>query len=187
MADKPPGELMREHDKLADKEEQYRREKYDTLQEISAALEDAVESVIADTPPAAEVHKVNDTGETHSIRLRLDRAEILKQVSEQLPAEFTVQHIQDDGTISVRWVEEPIGEQEHLSTALRGIIAEETPNDEFEPIELEWEDVVSQAESLGFDREAIERRLHEMDDFDVIDVTEDDEVHVTPGSVFQEF
>jgi hypothetical protein len=185
MTDKPPSELMREHDELADKEEQHRREKLTRRQQIGDALETVVESVVADNPPAAEVYDVNETGETHSMRLRLDRAEILKELSEQLPEEFSVQHIRDDGTISVRWVEQPIGEQEHLSAAIRGIIAAETPNDEFKPIKLEWDEVVSRAESLGFDTETVERRLHEMDDFDVINVFEQDGTKVSKGELFQ--
>jgi hypothetical protein len=187
MSDKSAGDLMREHDELADKEEQFRREKTGRLEEIQKEIEESVESVLADTPPKAEVFDVNSTGETHSVRLRFDTAELLDQLSKDLPDEFAIDDISEDGSISVRWREEPIGEDEHLSAALRGIISDGTPNEETEPVELEWKDVVSRAEKLGYEREDIERELHRMDDLDVIGVLEEDGAKVWKGDNFNRF
>ncbi len=184
MGDNSPGDLMRQHDELADKEERYRREKIERLDRIQEELQESIESALVEYPPKPEVFDVNNTGETHSIRLRFDTAELLNQLSEELPDEFKIYEISEDGSISVRWIEEPTGEDEHLSAALRGIISEGTPNEDTEPIELEWQDVVSRAEKLGYDREDIERKLHRMDDLDVIGVLEEDGAKVWRGDNF---
>ncbi len=186
MSEKSPADLIREHDELADKEARFAREKHERLHKVQEKLEESVESVLADYPPKAEAFDVNSTGETHSIRLRFDTGELLNQLSRNLPDEFTVREISEDGSISVRWIEDSIGEEKHLSAALRGIIADDTPNEELEPVDLEWQDVVSRAEKLGYDREDIERKLHEMDDLDVIGVGEED-AKVWEGENFNVF
>lgn len=188
MSDSNPGDLMREYDELADMEEQYNRRKHQKLREIAEALEDAVESAVSTIPPKAEVYDISSLGETHSIRLRLDKSELLKQICDELPDEFAVGRIGDDGTISAKWVENPTAESRTINTILRGIVAEKTPGGEYEPINLLWIEVIECAESLGFDSDTVERRLHELDDLNVIEVFEEDgETKVARGEMFQEF
>lgn len=156
------------------------------MDRIQEELEESTESVLPDNPPKPEVFHINDTGETHSIRLRFDTGELLDQLSKKLPDEFAIREISEDGSISVRWIEESTSGDEYLSAALRGIISDGTPNEETAPIELEWQDVVSRAEKLGYDREDIERELHRMDDLDVIGVLEEDGAKVWRGDNFNQ-
>lgn len=188
MTEEDPSELMRQYDKLADQEDRYRRQKFEKINQVGDVLSDSTESVLADIPPGVEVFEVNDTGETYSIRLRFDKAELIHGLSSCLPDAFVVDEIRDDGSVSVRWIEEPAGSKQELVTTIRGIVAEDAPGDGFEPSSLTWEGVVDRAAEFGFDSDEVERVLHEMDENGTVDASEvDGEVRVSRGKHFQMF
>ena len=187
MTDETAHDRMQQYEELAAKEGAFRRRKGSVLDAVGDELAAAVESAVDDAGAAVEVTETSRDGTHQTLRARLDRAALVAAVADALPEGFVVEHVNEDGSLTVQWDEhDTVGPERHHGSILKAIVAEETVTDENGLITdvPTLERVLSRAESLGVDRDAAERRLDHLAELDVVDVAEGE---VLPDTNFSKF
>lgn len=187
MSEESTHERMQRYEVLADKEREFRKQKATVLDDVGAELTDAVEQAVEETGVAVEVDSASEDGVHQTLRARLDRAALVAAATANLPDGFVVEHVNDDGTLTVQWDErEGVSEGRRAAAVLKAIVAEETTADK-DGLIVEVptrEDVVTRAVALGIDEALAERRLAHLSDLDVVDVVDG---AVYPDSNFSKF
>ncbi|MFD1586703.1 hypothetical protein ACFR9U_06885 [Halorientalis brevis] len=187
MSEETTHERMQRYEVLAEKEREFRKQKTTVLDDVGEELIDAVEQAIEGAGVAIEVDSTSRDGTHQTLRARLDRAALVAAVTTHLPDGFVVEHVNDDGTLTVQWDErEGVSEGRRAAAVLKAIVAEETTTDRdglFVEVPTR-EQVVTRATALGIDEDLAERRLAHLSDMDVVDVVEDE---VYPDRNFSKF
>jgi hypothetical protein len=185
--DRSSHERMARYVELAETEQRTRREKRAVLDQVSETVAEAVESAAADTSVGVEVASTSADGRHHTVRARLDRAALVAATVRALPDGFVVEHVNDDGTLTVEWDErETVSDGRQYGSILKATVAEETVTDEdgFVLRVPTRETVLDRAEALDVPRDAAADRLRRLADLDVLDVASDG---VYPDTNFSKF
>ncbi|WP_136717631.1 hypothetical protein [Halorientalis salina] len=180
-------ERMQRYEVLDDKEREFRRQKRTVLDDVGEELADTVETAAAETGVAVEVDDRSRDGTQQTLRARLDRAALVAAVTEELPDGFVVEHVNDDGSLTIQWDErDRTSEGRRAAAVLKAIVAEttETDSDGFFVSVPTRQAVLTRAAELGIDKDLAERRLAHLADLDVIDVA-DGEIY--PDSNFSKY
>jgi hypothetical protein len=183
-AGETPHERMETFADLAAKERESRRRKERVLADIGDDLGDAVATAAERGGINVEVTETSRDGTHQTLRARLDRAALVAAVSDQLPPGFVVEHVNDDGTLTVQWDERAtVPDRRHHGALLKAIVAEETELDEDGLIVSvpTRERVVQRAVALGTPEEKAASRLDHLAQLDVVDI---DDGRVYPDSNF---
>jgi len=187
MSEESAHERMVEYEELAEKERQYRRDKESVLEDIGDELSEAVETAVEDTGVSVEVTSTSRDGTHQTLRARLDRATLVAAVSDALPDGFVVEHVNDDGTLTVQWEKrEMTSDSRRAAAILKAIVAEGTETDEDGLIVSvpTREGLLARATELGVEDDLAERRLAHLADLDVVDIVEGE---VYPATNFSKF
>lgn len=146
---------------------------------IAAAVEDEGATVEA-------VGTSND-GRQHRFEARLDRAALVAAITEGLPEGFVVEHVNEDGSLSVEWTgeRETPAKRDH-GAVLKAIVAEEMVTDEDGLVESvpTRERVLERAVELGLDEGDATGRLQRLEALNVVEVSDGE---VLPGKNFSRY
>jgi hypothetical protein len=187
MSEETAHELMASYAELAAKEAEYRREKGEALDAVRERLTDSVADAVDDAGVDVDVTHTSGDGTHQTLRARLDRAALVAALNDHLPAGFVVEHVNEDGTLTVQWDErETVRERRHHGAILKAIVAEETVTDGDGLIESvpSRERVLARAVDLGVPEDDAADRLARLADLDVIDLADG---RVYPDSNFSKF
>ena len=175
---------METYARLAEREREYRRRKAAVLDEIGDDLAAAVEAGVDEAGVDVEVTETSRDGTHQTLRARLDRAALVAAVTAELPDGFVVEHVNDDGTLTIQWDERAsVPDGRHCSALLKAIVAEETELDADGLIVSvpTREAVLARAVELGVAEATAATRLDHLDTLDVVDV---DDGRVYPDTNF---
>jgi len=183
-SDVPAHERMGTYAELAEAERSARRRKAAVLDAVGTDLAAAVESAADEAGVTVEATDTARDGTRQTLRARLDRAALVAAAAEHLPDGFVVQHVNDDGTLTVQWDERSsVPDSRHHAALLKAIVAEETEIDEDGLIAgvPTRATVLARAVELGVPEDAAETGLARLERLDVVDV---DDGRVYPDSNF---
>jgi hypothetical protein len=164
---------MHHYDALAEEVRETARERDAVARTVETRLADVVAEAITET--GANVEAVDQSRDGHQYRFeaRLDRA----AVTEGLPDGFVVEHVSDDGSLSIGWTgeRETPAERDH-GAVLKTIVAEEMETDtnglgESVPTR---ERVLDRAVELGANRDGTAGRLRRLETVRVVEVSDDE-------------
>ncbi|MFB6309068.1 MAG: hypothetical protein ABEH35_07040 [Haloarculaceae archaeon] len=181
----PLAERMETVESLSEQIEAASRERDAISGEIGERLAEHVEAAVAEHGTSVE-----PTGESRDetqfrFEARLDRAAMVATLADELPAGFTVSHLNDDGSLSIAWAgrDDDAPRQRKHDAILKAIVAEETATDSDGLITSvpSRERVLDRAEKLGVDRGAASDRLDRFSRLDMVDIEDGD---VYPGDNF---
>ncbi|SEN70289.1 hypothetical protein SAMN05216388_1004225 [Halorientalis persicus] len=175
MSEQTAHELMESYAELAAEEAKYRREKGDVLGTVSRQLADSVADAVEETGLNVEVVHASSDGTHQTLRPRFDRAALVAALNDHLPDGFVVEHVNEDGTLTVQWDErETVRERRHNGAILKAIVAEETETDGDGLIESvpTRERVIARAVDLDVPEDAAADRLARLADLDVVDLAD---------------
>src|SRR6056297_420296 len=160
MSEETTHERMQRYEVLAEKEREFRKQKTTVLDDVGEELTDAVEQAIEGAGVAIEVDSTSRDGTHQTLRARLDRAALVAAVTTHLPDGFVVEHVNDDGTLTVQWDErESTSAGRRAAAILKAIVAEatETDSDGLIVDVATREAVLARATELGVDEELAEQ------------------------------
>ena len=180
-------ERMQRYEVLADKEREFRKQKRLVLGDVGEELTGAVETAAAETGVSVEVDSTSRDGSHQTVRARLDRAALVAHVTDGLPDGFVVEHVNDDGSLTIQWDERAsVSAGRRAAAVLKAIIAEETTTDKDGLIDdvPTRDEVVARAVELGVDEDLAKQRLAHLADMDVVDIAQGE---VYPDSNFSKF
>jgi hypothetical protein len=187
MSDQTAHELMESYADLSAQEEKYRREKADVLDTVSVQLTDSVADAVEEAGCNVEVAHTSADGTHQTLRAQFDRAALVAALNDHLPAGFVVEHVNEDGTLTVQWDErESVRERRHHSAIVKAIVAEEMELDGDGFIESvpSRERVLARAADLDVPESDAADRLARLADLDVIDLADG---KVYPDTNFSKF
>ncbi|WP_336001533.1 hypothetical protein [Halorientalis halophila] len=187
MSDQSSHELMESYVDLAAEEARYRRAKADVLEDVGDRLAEGVEDAVDEAGVNVEVVHTSKDGSLQTLAARLDSAALVAALNDHLPDGFVVEHVNDDGTLTVQWEErETVRDRRHDGAVLKAIVAEETVLDADGLVDEvpTRERVLSRAVELGVPEEAAADRLARLADLDVVDLSDG---KVYPDSNFSKF
>ena len=187
MSEQSAHDLMESYAELAAEEAKFRREKGDVLDTVSERLADSVTDAVDEAGVNVEVAHTSADGTHQTLRARFDRAALVAALNDHLPAGFVVEHVNEDGTLTVQWDErETVRERRHHGAILKAIVAEETEIDGDGLIESvpSRERVLERAVELGVPEDTAADRLARLADLDVIDLADG---KVYPDTNFSKF
>jgi hypothetical protein len=182
-SDETPHERMETYETLAQQETEYRRQKRATLGSVSSDLTSAVERAIEETGTNVVVESTASNGTTQRLGVRFDRADLIAQIADGLPAGFTVDSF-EDGTVTVEWTRRTDSSSQQRATAiLKAIVAEELTTDEDDLIESAptRQVVLDRATALDIPEELATQRLNRLRTLDILEV---EDGYVYPGGNF---
>lgn len=165
---------MTEYEDLAEQEQHYRTQKRAVIDDVSTQLCDAVEEATTETGVSVEIQSTSRDGSQQTLTARLDGAALVAAVTDQLPDGFVVEHVNDDGSLTIQWDErESVSEGRRAAAILKAIVAEETVTDS-DGLIVEVatrERVVERATDLGVEERVAEQRLSHLVDLGVVDIS----------------
>ncbi|WP_227739066.1 hypothetical protein [Halorientalis pallida] len=130
MNEQTTHELMESYAELAAEEAKYRRQRAGVLGTVSERLADGVADAVDEAGVDVEVAHTSAEGTHQTLRVRLERATLVAALNDHLPAGFVVEHVNEDGTLTVQRDErEAVRERRHHGAILKAIVAEETVTD----------------------------------------------------------
>jgi hypothetical protein len=182
--DETAHERMEQYEKLADREKEYRNRKRTTLDSVSEELTSAVETAIETTGTNVVVESTGSNGATQTLGVRFDRADLIATVADELPAGFTIDSFDDDGTLTVEWNRRTENSaQQRATTILKAIVAEELTTDEDDLIESAptRQEVLDRAAEFNVPEELATQRLDRLRTLDILYL---DDGYVYPGGNF---
>jgi hypothetical protein len=182
-SDDTPHERMETYETLAQQETEYRRQKRATLGSVSSDLTSAVERAIEETGTNVVVESTASNGTTQTLGVRFDRADLIAQIADELPAGFTVDSF-EDGTVTVEWTRRTDGSSQQRATAIiKAVVAEELTTDEDDLIESAptRQTVIDRAMALDIPEELATQRLNRLRTLDILEV---EDGYVYPGGNF---
>jgi hypothetical protein len=182
-SDETPHERMEAYETLAEQETEYRRQKRATLGSVSSDLTSAVERAIEETGTNVVVESTASNGTTQTLGVRFDRADLIAQIADELPAGFTVDSF-EDGTVTVEWTRRTDGSSQQRATAIiKAVVAEELTTDEDDLIESAptRQAVLDRATAFDIPEELATQRLNRLRTLDILEV---EEGYVYPGGNF---
>jgi hypothetical protein len=184
VADESPHDRMEAYVELAAEERASSRRKDAVLDAVGDDLAAAVAAAAEDAGVTVEVTGTSRDGTQQTLRARLDRAALVAAAAERLPDGFVVQHVNDDGTLTVQWDERAsVPDSRHHAALLKAIVAEETAFDEDGLIAgvPTRAAVLARAVELGVPEDAAETGLARLERLDMVDI---DDGRVYPDSNF---
>lgn len=158
-------------------------------EELAAQVSETAQERDAVTKQGANVEAVGESTNGHEYRFeaRLDRAALVAAVSEQLPDGFVVEHVNEDGSLTIEWIGErdTPSKREH-GAVLKAIVAEELVTDVDGLVESApgRERVIERAVELGVAKADARARLDRLATLGVVDVSDGE---VLPGRSFSRF
>lgn len=180
-------EEMNRYDALAEQVTETARER----DAVARTVKRRLAGVIADavTEEGTNVEAVGQTNDGHEYRFeaRLDRAALVAAVTEGLPDGFVVEHVNEDGSLSVEWTgeRETPAKRDH-GAVLKAIVAEEMETDEDGLVESapSRDRVLARAVELGIDESDADGRLQRLE---ALNVVEHSDGEVFPGKNFSRY
>lgn len=187
MGEQSLHEEMQRYDELTRQVSETARERDSVARTVKTRLADVVATAVAaEGTNVAAVNQSKD-GHQHRFEARLDSAALVAAVTEGLPDGFVVEHVNEDGSLSIEWVgeRETPAKRDH-GAVLKAIVAEEMETDEDGLVESAptREQVLDRAEELGVERDAAAARLDRLVTLNVIELSDGE---VFPGGNFSRF
>lgn len=187
MGEEPLHEEMKRYDALAEEVTQTARERDAVARTVKTRLSDVVAEAIEEDGANVEAVDQSKNGHQYRFRARLDRAALVAAVTEGLPDGFVVEHVNEDGSLSIEWTgdRETPAKRDH-GAVLKAIVAEEIETDEDGLVESapSRERVLERAVELGIDEGDADRRLQRLVTLNVVEHSSDE---VFPGKNFSRF
>lgn len=177
-------EQMQRYEELATRQQEYGNRKREVLDSVGEELSAALERAIGQTGANVVVEATASSGTTQTLGVRLDRAALIACVCDELPDGFTIDSLNDDGTLTVEWSRRTDqSKQQRAGTILKAIIAEEVTTDTDNLIESvpSRERVLDRAREFDIDETMASQRLERLQTLDIVDVENES---VYPGSNF---
>lgn len=173
-------ERMERYEELGKKEREVRSQKRTALNGVSEELTAVVEAAIEETGANVAIESTSKDGKRQTVSARLDRAALVATVTDELPEEFAVKSVQDDGSLTIEWARRKQSEEQRAMVILETIVAEEiiTDAEDFIVSAPTRKAVIERAESLGVPSNLAGERLQRLDDIGRVDI---EEGQVFPG------
>lgn len=173
-------ERMERYEELAEKEREFRSQKRTALNGVGEELTAVVEAAIEENGANVTVDSTSSDGKRQTVSARLDRAALVAAVTDELPAEFAVKTVQDDGALTIEWTRREQSAEQRAMVILEAIVTEEivTDAEDFIVSAPTREAVIERAESLDVPSNLAGERLQRLDDIGRVDI---EEGQVFPG------
>lgn len=172
MCEKTLHEQMKQYDTLAEEASKTARKRENVAQTVQTRLADVVADAVTKEGANVEAVGRSNDGHQHRFEARLDRAALVAAVTEGLPDGFVVEHVNEDGSLSIEWTGERETPAKHDHRAvLKSIVAEEMETDEDGLVESapSRNRVLARAVELGIDEDDADGRLQRLETLNVVE------------------
>jgi hypothetical protein len=187
MGEQTLHEQMKQYDTLAEEVTQTARKRDDVARTVQTRLADVVADAVTKEGANVEAVERSKDGHQHRFEARLDRAALVAAVTEGLPDGFVVEHVNEDGSLSIEWTgeRETPTKRDH-GAVLKAIVAEEMVTDEDGLVESAptRARVLERAVELGIDESDADGRLQRLE---TLNVVEHSSGELFPGKNFSRF
>jgi len=187
MGEESLHEEMKRYDVLAEEVTETARERDAVARTVKTRLAAVVADAIEDEGANVEAVDQSRDGHQHRFEARLDRAALVAAITEGLPDGFVVEHVNEDGSLSIEWTgDRATPTKRDHGAVLKAIVAEEMETDEDGLVESAptRERVLARAVELGIDEGDADGRLSRLETLNVIEHSDGE---VFPGRNFSRF